>query len=597
MKELPLATELAELHKQLIGENGGELATYIPPLSTVDPEQLAIAVVTVDGHLYAVGDATAPFTIQSVSKPFTYALALDDLGFDAVLERVGVEPTGDAFNSITVDEASGRPFNPMVNAGAIVTTSLLSGRDNREREQRLVEGMATFAGRDLTVDADVFAAERATGDRNRAIGYLMRTFGMLRDDVEDAVASYFMQCSLLVDVRDLAVMGATLANHGLNPITGERAVDEQHVARVLSVMSSCGMYDYAGEWLYRVGLPAKSGVSGAVVAVLPGVLAIAAFSPRLDSRGNSVRAVMACEALARRFRLHVFAAHASTSPIRLSFDGSVVRSKRRRGPDEVERLRREGSAIVVIEAQGALHFGAAEMISHEIAQRQAGASHLVLDVSRVTAVDDGALTLLHATIQALVEGGTVVVVSGTLAGMLQTGGLVGTFASEDAALEWCEDELLGRLGYSSTGASTELADQELLRDLPHEVLATVESSTTLKSFPASAVIFREGAEADAIYFVVSGRVRVTLQRGGGAIALTTIGPGASFGEMATIDGGTRSTTVTAEEDTVCHVLSLDALAHLEHDVPGFTGTLYKNLAATLARRLRDANDEIRVLRS
>jgi glutaminase len=334
-----------------------------------------------------------------------------------------------------------------------------------------------------------------------------------------------------------------------------------------------------------------------VVAVLPGVLAIAAFSPRLDVRGNSVRAVMACEALARRFQLHVFDARASTSPIRLSFDGSVVRSKRLRGPDEVEHLRRGGSAIVVIEAQGALHFGAAEMISHEIAQRQVNASHLVVDVSRVTAVDDGALTLLHAAIQALVEGGTVVVASGTLAGALQTGGQVATFANQDAALQWCEDELLGRLGVSSIRASTELADQELLRDLPHEVLATVERSTTLSSFPASAVILREGAEADAIYFIVSGRVRVKLDREGHEIALTTIGPGGSFGEMATIDGGTRSTTVVAEEDTVCHVLPLDALAHLEHGLPGFTGTLYRNLAATLARRLRDANEEIRVLRS
>jgi glutaminase len=595
--ELPLLRELAELHKELIGVQGGELASYIAPLAAADPDQLAIAVVTVDGHCYSVGDATAPFTIQSVSKPFAYALALDDLGFDAVLERVGVEPTGDAFNSITVDEVSGRPFNPMVNAGAIVTTSLLHGSSGREREQRLFAGMASFAGRELAVDGDIFAAERDTGDRNRAIAYLMRTFEMLREDVEQAVTSYFKQCSLLVDVRDLAIMGATLANHGLNPMTGGRAVDQEHVARVLSVMSSCGMYDYAGEWFYRVGLPAKSGVSGAVIAVLPGVLSIAAFSPRLDARGNSVRAVMACEALARRFRLHVFDARASASPIRLTFDGSMVRSKRRRRPEEVDSLRRNGSSIAVIETQGPLHFGAAEVITREIARRQTGTSHLVLDLSRVTAVDDGALTLLHAAVQGLVERGTVVAATGAMAVALQMSGTVATFDDHDAALEWCEDDLLGGLGFPSLGDSRELADQELLRNFPREMLAIVESQMTLVSFPAGSVIFREGAEADAIYFVVSGRVRIVLDLEDRQHSLTTIGPGGSFGEMATIDGGSRSATVRADEDTVCHVLPLDALARLEADLPGFTETLYRTLAANLARRLRDVTEEIRVLRS
>jgi glutaminase len=357
------------------------------------------------------------------------------------------------------------------------------------------------------------------------------------------------------------------------------------------------MYDYAGEWFYRVGLPAKSGVSGAVIAVLPGVLAIAAFSPRLDARGNSVRAVMACEALARRFRLHVFDARSSASPTRLTFDGSMVRSRRRRRPEEADSLRREGSRIVVVEAQGPLHFGAAEVISREIAHRQMGASHLVLDLSRVTAVDDGALTLLHAAIHGLVERGTVVAATGAVAAALQPDGTVTTFADQDAALEWCEDELLGGLGFPSLGESTDLADQELLRNFPQEMLATVESQMTLCSFPAGSVIFREGAEADAIYFVVSGRVRIVLDLEGRQHSLTTIGPGGSFGELATIDGGSRSATVEAEEDTVCHVLPLDALARLEDDRPGFTKTLYRNLAANLARRLRDVTEEIRVLRS
>jgi len=258
---LPLQDALAELHERLRDQRDGSVATYIPALAKADPETFGLAVVTVDGHSYCVGDARVNFTIQSVSKPFVFGMVLDDIGVDDLMARVGVEPTGDAFNSITVDEGSGRPFNPMVNAGAIVTTSLLSGATVGEREQRLMSGLATFAGRRLLVDEDVCESEQATCDRNRAIAYLMRAFGMLRDDVDDALDSYFRQCSVLVDAHDLAVMGAALANHGVNPLTHRRAINSAHVARVLSIMTTCGMYDYAGEWLYHVGLPAKSGVS------------------------------------------------------------------------------------------------------------------------------------------------------------------------------------------------------------------------------------------------------------------------------------------------------------------------------------------------
>ncbi len=216
---LALTLELQDLYESLRDISDGELATYIPPLADADPSLFGLAIVTVDGHCYAAGDAATAFTIQSVSKPFAFGLALDELGVDALLARVGVEPTGDAFNSITVDEASGRPFNPMVNAGAIVTTSLL-GATAPERDARLIGGLSDFAGRNLEIDDVVFDAERLTGDRNRAIAYLMRTFGMLKDEVDVAVESYFRQCSVLVDVCDLAMMGATLANDGVNPRTG-----------------------------------------------------------------------------------------------------------------------------------------------------------------------------------------------------------------------------------------------------------------------------------------------------------------------------------------------------------------------------------------
>jgi glutaminase len=215
----------------------------------------------------------------------------------------------------------------------------------------------------------------------------------------------------------------------------------------------------------------------------------------------------------------------------------------------------------------------------------------------VTTIDDGALTLLHSAIQGLVERGTRVVAAGEMAERLQTGDAVVIFGNGDAALQWCEDELLGRLGFSLSDHPAGLADQELLRDLSPDALATVEGSMQVRSFAAGEIVFREGAAPDAMYFVVSGRVRIVLELDGRRHELTTIGPGASFGEMATIDGGNRSTTVEAETDTVCQLLSFAALARLERELPGFKETLYRNVASSLARRLRDANEEIRAVRS
>jgi glutaminase len=242
---------------------------------------------------------------MGVSKPFVFGMALEERGREAVMSHVGVEPSGNAFNAIAVDDTN-RPFNPMVNAGAIVTTGLIARTDPSHALERVVDVFSAFAGRQLSVDESVYRSESATGDRNRALGFLMKSFGVLDGDVETAVDLYFKQCSLLVTARDLAVMAATLANRGMNPITGTRAIDEEYVENVLSVMSTCGMYDYAGEWGYRVGLTAKSGVAGAVVAVLPGQFGIGVFSPPLDAKGNSVRGILACRDLANELGLHAF---------------------------------------------------------------------------------------------------------------------------------------------------------------------------------------------------------------------------------------------------------------------------------------------------
>jgi glutaminase len=297
--------QLAHIHAQFADLDDGEVADYIPELADADPHDFGIAVVGVGGRLFEFGTTERAFTIQSISKPFVYGMALEDLGRDGVLERVGVEPSGEAFNAIVLDEVSNRPFNPMINSGAIATTGLIAGANQVERLHRVISTLSAFAGRDLQVDSATFFSERATGDRNRAIAHLMRSSGMLPDgDIDEMLELYFQQCSVLVTCRDLAVMAATLANGGINPLTGVRAIEQRYVKDVLSLMLSCGMYDYSGEWAYRVGVPAKSGVGGGITAVLPGQAGIAVFSPPLDAKGNSLRGIKVFEELSSRFSLH-----------------------------------------------------------------------------------------------------------------------------------------------------------------------------------------------------------------------------------------------------------------------------------------------------
>jgi glutaminase len=284
----------------------GEVATYIPELGKSDPNDFAVCLVTVDGQVFSAGDWNKEFTMQSVCKPFAYQMALEELGRERTLMHVGVEPSGDAFNSIELDPRTMRPFNPMVNAGAIAVASLIKKDSTVAGVRAFMEKMQLAAGRRLTIDGSVLASESATGNRNRAIAYLMLNFGVIDEDVNHTLHQYFSQCALLVNCRDLAMMAATLANMGANPVTGEPVFDFQYIKDVLAVMFTCGLYDHAGEWAYRVGLPAKSGVGGGLLAVVNRQLGIAVYSPRLDAKGNSVRGIEVCRELASRLGLHAF---------------------------------------------------------------------------------------------------------------------------------------------------------------------------------------------------------------------------------------------------------------------------------------------------
>jgi glutaminase len=284
----------------------GELATYIPELAKADPNHFGICLVTAEGRIFETGDCQRPFTIQSISKPFTFGLAIEELGQETVWQHVGVEPSGDAFNAIELQTGTNRPYNPMINSGAITVTALLHARHGRRALDHLVGRLSEAAGRSLCIDEAVYESERRTGHRNRAIAHLLLNFGLVHEEAEAALDLYFKQCSILVTCRDLAVMGATLSNMGRNPITGQIVFDTPCVKDVLSIMFTCGMYDYSGQWAYRVGVPAKSGVSGGVIAVVNRQLGIATYSPRLDARGNSRRGIEVCVELAARLGLHAF---------------------------------------------------------------------------------------------------------------------------------------------------------------------------------------------------------------------------------------------------------------------------------------------------
>src|SRR3954465_708455 len=330
----PLLRFLNACHADFAADTSGAVADYIPELSKADPDHFGISLATLDGHVYEVGDTQIPFTIQSVSKAFVFALALDTLGAECVESVIGVEPSGEPFNSIRLN-ADNHPFNPMVNSGAIACSGLIHRAKGSGASESIRQSLSRFAGRELAVDEAVFASESATGDRNRAIGYLLRNSAVIRDDVNAVLDVYFRQCAILVTARDCAIMAATLANRGLNPITGEQVLSPYAITHTLSVMTSSGMYDYAGEWVYRVGMPAKSGVGGGILAALPAQLGFGSYSPRLDRHGNSVRGIKVCEALSAHFDLHMLNRQgAARAGIIADYDIGRSSSRRGRRPAE-----------------------------------------------------------------------------------------------------------------------------------------------------------------------------------------------------------------------------------------------------------------------
>ena len=597
-----------QLYDKYRGCSDGKLADYIPELTRANPDWFGISVATADGHFYSIGDAEQAFTIQSISKAFTFGMVLDDLGVNTVEKRIGVEPSGEAFNSISLDPISGRPYNPMINAGAIAATGLVRGDDLDDRFEKIRHCFSRYAGRDLDVDEEVYRSESETGFRNRAIANLLRNFEMLDDPVDEAVEVYFKQCSILVTCRDLSLMAASLANSGVNPVTGERVLKPDNVERVLSVMSTCGMYDYSGEWIFTVGLPAKSGVGGGVVGVLPGQLGVAVFSPLLDAKGNSVRGVQTFTELSRLFNLHLFNSPAvAGQAIRRVYKLSEVGSHRQRVKAHHEAIRQYGHSVTIVEMQGDFFFSAMEHFVRVQSAHTAETVTFVLDLRRVNLTDSATENVLLAVIKELnADNRQLIVIDPEY--ILDHARYdteiydVLFFEDIDIALEHCEELLIqAHVEAPMIKGLVPFHEFEIFNDMTSQELSLIEGLLGMEGFPAGCKMIEQGSDPESIYLLTKGSVSIIYNSSNSDDQLhqriAAFGPGVSFGELAVVDCSKRTADVWADEDVTCYTLSLDNLRMLESSSSAIHAKIIRNILIINIDRLRRTNQELGSLKS
>ena len=587
-----VADLMRAVHDEIVEDRSGTPLQGVPSLADIDEDHFGLCIAMADGTVYEVGDTGVPFCIQSISKAFTYGLALSDHGKAVVDDTIDMEPSGDAFNEISLDPQTGRPRNPMINAGAIASSSLVAGDGHAEQSRRIKELYETYAGAELSYAEDVLADELRDGHRNRAISHMLRENDKLRTSPEDAIEVYLRQCSVLVTCRDLAMMGATLANNGVNPLTERRAISSRLAERVLSVMSTCGMYDAAGEWVAEVGMAAKSGVGGGIVAVLPGQLAIAVFSPRLDAHGNSARGVAACRRLSDELELHALhVTRSSRSAIREAYDLTEAPSGLQRPESDRRVLEEHGAKARIYELQGDLLFSGAESVVRRMCSDGRDLEFLALDVRSVDDVAEIARRLL-VDVRAMLRGwGCEPILidyeERTLPEPEDGEEPTTTFHSRTDAAQWMEERLLERHG---DGIAPEedftLERHPLVAELDPDIIATWRSHMEERQYADGDVVVEQGDAESGVFLLLSGRVRQSLVRGERERSIATLTPGACFGDVYLVtgnphpmtvvaDGDVRALTLTRETyagirdtDPVLHSLMLETFMHAIHDEQG-----------------------------
>jgi glutaminase len=596
----PLLRFLTDCHKQFSAETSGSVANYIPELGKADPDHFGISLATIDGHVYEVGDTRIAFTIQSMSKAFVFALALDTLGAARVESTIGVEPSGEPFNSIRLN-ADNHPFNPMVNSGAIACSGLIHEARGDGAFDCIRESLSRFAGRELDVDEAVFTSESTTGDRNRAIAYLLRNSGVIRDNVNAVLGVYFRQCAILVTARDIAIMAATLANRGANPVTGVQVVTPYAITRTLSVMTSSGMYDYAGEWIYRVGLPAKSGVAGGILATHPAQFGLGSYSPRLDAHGNSVRGIKVCEALSAHFDLHMLNRSGDArDSIIADYDIGKSASRRSRRPDEQKILAAHHRDVRILELVGALTLANVDYVSRQFATKPRP-QIVIFDLRRVATLTRAAARLLAEGFHELAAFDVTAVVSGVehASAIWQalgewTDGIANLrdFHLLDDAIEWAEDQVVYRHGGAIDSTElTGLSEQALLAGLTAEEIAALAKLGTSKTYQPGQRIIAAEQPASSLFFLRSGVVHVKLPSG---IRLATLSAGMVFGEMSLLEAK-RSADVLADKSVIVLEVPLADFQRFREAHPRIGERIMRNLAQLLADRLIVANAKVNLL--
>ncbi|HXD28028.1 MAG TPA: glutaminase A, partial [Arthrobacter sp.] len=569
----PIESYLRRLHGELSGLRAGRPYQGIPAMADADPDDFAICLATVDGYVYEVGDADTEFSIQSVSKPFTYGLALEDLGAEAVDEKIDVEPSGDAFNEISLAEGSGRPANAMINAGAIAATSLVKGSGGRKGFDRILALYSDFAGRQLSVRESIYKSELRTGHRNRALAYLLRSFDVIEGDPEPGLRNYFRQCSVMVNARDLALMAATLANGGTHPVTGKEVMGIDSIQRVLSVMMTCGMYDDAGSWTSAVGMPAKSGVGGGLLAVLPGQLGLAVYSPPLNDHGSSVRGVAASERMAADMELHfVRAARMGKSVIRERYDLTEAPSGVRHNDEAAAVLAEHGHRAQILELNGDLLFAGAESMVRAVSSLPDEVELVILDVRRVDEVGDVALTMLRELRDGLgADRRRLVLIEaeGPIADAVASGrNDVPVFGTRNDAVEWAEEWLIAVHGARGLVPDVvQIPDFPAVGPLEAGQVAALEELMEERRYDDGQIIRRVGQKFGGVYFILSGKVATTSTQHGHRFRHATLGAGMTFGEIALGGDRGQSLRVTADGRVQLKVLPAEAIERLEEDTP------------------------------
>lgn len=599
----PLQHCLEQCYNELVHDLSGNVADYIPELSKCDPDRFGISLATLDGHIYDIGDCYIPFTIQSISKAFVFALALENLGLDQVEKVISVEPSGEAFNSIRLT-ADNRPFNPMVNAGAIACTGLIVSKEGKGAFNKIHETLSLFAGRPLGIDEAVYKSEMLTGDRNRAIAWLLRNYSRLPEGVDDVLDAYFKQCSILVTAHDLAIMAATLANNGINPVTGEQIISPHVVARTLSVMTSSGMYDYAGQWLYKVGIPAKSGVGGGIIASLPASLGLGTYSPRLDTYGNSVRGIRVCEKISSYFNLHVLDRKEDLQTCILAdYDIKGISSRRSRRPKEIKILQEHHDEVRIVELVGSLSFSTMDYISRKLTLSPDNTKYIILDIKRVPSITIAAQKILESLRQEIESKCIKLIFSGIKIGSAIYRQIDLEYENKlfqdkylllDDAIEWVENDILERnYGNINKEEIIPLSEQLLLSGFSAEEIKNLAEICELKHYNSGDQIIFSGDAALSFYFLQAGQVSVKFSNG---VKLSSLSAGMSFGEMALLEN-VRSADVWADTDITCLELTLNAYNNFRKFYPETGEKIMRNGAYLLSQRLRMANTKVHILSS